>query len=31
MKLSEEAVKVRLHRARAFVRNLLRDYFEGRT
>jgi len=28
--ISEEAAKVRLHRARAFVRNLLRDYFEGK-
>lgn len=27
--ISEDAVKVRLHRARAYVRNLLRDYFEG--
>ena len=30
LEISEEAVKVRLHRARAFVRNLLRDYFEGK-
>jgi RNA polymerase sigma-70 factor (ECF subfamily) len=27
--ITEEAVKVRLHRARAFVRNLMRDYFEA--
>jgi len=26
--ITEEAVKVRLHRARSFVRDLLRDYFE---
>jgi len=29
MDITEETVKVRLHRARAFVRNKLRDYFEG--
>jgi len=28
--ISEEAVKIRLHRARGFVRNLLQDYFEGK-
>ncbi|HUT52325.1 MAG TPA: sigma-70 family RNA polymerase sigma factor [bacterium] len=28
--ITEETVKVRLHRARAFVRRLLKDYFEGK-
>lgn len=28
LEITEEAVKVRLHRARAYLRNLLRDYFE---
>jgi RNA polymerase sigma-70 factor (ECF subfamily) len=28
--ITEETVKVRLHRARAFVRNILKDYFEER-
>ena len=28
--ITEETVKVRLHRARAFVRKLLKDYFEGK-
>lgn len=28
--ITEETAKVRLHRARAFVRNLLKDYFEGK-
>ncbi len=28
--ISEEAVKIRLHRARAFVRNQLKDYFEAK-
>jgi RNA polymerase sigma-70 factor (ECF subfamily) len=30
LEISEEAVKVRLHRARAYVRNQLKDYFEER-
>ncbi len=29
--ISEEAVKTRLHRARNFVRNHLKDYFEGKS
>jgi len=29
LEITEETVKVRLHRARAFVRNQLKDYFEG--
>jgi RNA polymerase sigma-70 factor (ECF subfamily) len=28
LEITEETVKVRLHRARAYVRNLLKDYFE---
>jgi len=28
--ITEEAVKVRLHRARAFVRNLIAKYYEGK-
>jgi RNA polymerase sigma-70 factor (ECF subfamily) len=30
LSISEEAVKVRLHRARAYVRNLLARYYEGK-